>query len=152
VVRIVRPVGHRLDDGGTRRDVIADPAPGARFTVAGKLGVGSDGNPLDVRVLNLAAASADGSVALAVDGGVNVEAITAGDAVDLTASGDITGHSVTSTGTGTQGGDQSVNVTSTGGSIQLDNVAGQQDVAINGETGVNTGTVTSTGASVLLNS
>src|SRR5690606_29247548 len=53
---------------------------------------------------------------------------------------------------GTQGGDQSVNVTSTGGSIQLDNVAGQQDVAINGETGVNTGTVTSTRASVLLNS
>ncbi|QCB46258.1 leukotoxin LktA family filamentous adhesin [Hydrogenophaga sp. PAMC20947] len=150
-VRVVSTAGRVLDAGDTRLDVIADALPDARFTVDGKLGVGSDGNPLDVRVRNLLAASADGSVALDVDGGVNVETVTAGDAVQLTASGDITGDVVTSTGAGT-GTDQSVTVTSTGGSVELAAVSGQKDVSVDGLTGVDVTTVTSANGSVLLNS
>ena len=150
-VRVVSTAGRVLDAGDTRLDVIADALPAARFAVDGKLGVGSDGNPLDVRVRNLLASSADGSVALNVDGGVNVESVTAGDAVQLTASGDITGDSVTSTGAGTQGADQSVTVTSTGGSVQLAAVSGQQDVTVDGLTGVDVTNVNSTNGSVVLN-
>ena len=144
-VRIVSTAGQILDAGDTRLDVIADAPPAAKLTVDGKLGVGADGNPLDVRVRNLLANSADGGVALNVDGGVNVESVTAGDSVELTASGDITGDTVVSSG-------QGVAVTSTGGSVQLATVKGQTDVSVDGQTGVDTTAVESVAGSVTLNS
>ncbi|MBV1730795.1 MAG: hypothetical protein KUA38_00975, partial [Hydrogenophaga sp.] len=150
-VRVVSTGGRVLDGGDTRLDVIADTAPAAKFTVAGLLGVGSDGNPLDVRVRDLNASSVEGSVALAVVGGVNIEAVSAGDAVQITADGDITGQTVTSTGAGTQGMDQSVSVVSTGGSVTLDSVTGTGPVNVDGQTGVDVNSVESTGGSVVLN-
>ena len=151
-VRVVSTGGRVLDGGDTRLDVIADTAPAAKFTVAGLLGVGSDGNPLDVRVRDLNASSVQGSVALAAVGGVNIEAVSAGDAVQITADGDITGQSVTSTGAGTQGMDKSVSVASTGGSVTLDSVTGTGPVNVDGQTGVDVNSVESTGGSVVLNS
>ena len=151
-VRVVSTGGRVLDGGDTRLDVIADTAPAAKFTVAGLLGVGSDGNPLDVRVRDLNASSVQGSVALAVVGGVNIEAVSAGDAVQITADGDITGQSVTSTGAGTQGPDKSVSVASTGGRVTLDSVTGTGLVTVDGQTGVDVNSVESTGGSVVLNS
>ncbi len=151
-VRVVSTGGRVLDGGDTRLDVIADTAPAAKFTVAGLLGVGSDGNPLDVRVRDLNASSVQGSVALAAVGGVNIEAVSAGDAVQITADGDITGQSVTSTGAGTQGPDKSVSVASTGGRVTLDSVTGTGLVNVDGQTGVDVNSVESTGGSVVLNS
>ncbi|MBW8315128.1 MAG: hypothetical protein K0M73_09620, partial [Hydrogenophaga sp.] len=151
-VRVVSTGGRVLDGGDTRLDVIADTAPAAKFTVAGLLGVGSDGNPLDVRVRDLNASSVQGSVALAAVGGVNIEAVSAGDAVQITADGDITGNSVTSTGAGTQGLDKSVSVASTGGRVTLDSVSGTGLVNVDGQTGVDVNSVESTGGSVVLNS
>ncbi|WP_374407793.1 beta strand repeat-containing protein [Hydrogenophaga sp.] len=151
-VRIRSTAGRVLDSGDTRLDVIADAAPGAKLDVSGKLGVGSDGNPLDVRVRNLAASSSDGSVALNVSGNVNVTAVQAGDAVNLTASGNVTGASVSSTGLGTQGTDKSVLVKSTAGSVTLDTVAGTQTVTVEGLTGVDIAHAGSTGGSIVFHS
>ena len=149
-VRVVSTGGRVLDAGDTRLDVIADSAPAAKLTASGLLGVGSNGNPLDVRVRDLNVSSANGSVAVSAVGDVNVDAVVAGDAVALTASGNITGDSVSSTGSGTQGPDKSVQVTSSGGSVVLASVSGQQGVRVDGVDGVDLGTVSSTNGSVAL--
>ena len=150
--RIVSTAGRVLDNGDTRLDVIADAAPSATLNVAGRLGVGSDGNPLDIRVRNLGASSSDGSVALNVSGDVNVQTVQAGDAVRLNATGNITGGSVGSTGLGNQGADRSVGVTSTAGSVTLASVSGSQNVSVDGQTGATVTTIGSTGGNVGVNS
>ena len=142
-IRVVSTAGHILDNGDTRLDIIADTPPAAQLTISAPLGVGA--NPLDVRLLNLQATSTGGVVDLAVKNSVNIVAVTAGDRVLLTAGGDITGNSVTSTGAAS-GTDPSnpatgVSITSTGGSVALASVCSATDVGIAGQDGVSIGTV-----------
>jgi len=137
-IRVVSTAGRILDNGDTRLDIIADTPPAATLTIFGALGVGND--PLDVRLLNLQATSG-GVVDIAVQDSVNIIGITAGDRVLLTAGGDITGHSVTSTGTGGINPDKGVSITSTGGGVNLASVSGTAGVAIAGQGGVSVGAV-----------
>ena len=137
-IRVVSTAGRILDNGDTRLDIIADTPPAAKLTISGALGIGDD--PLDVRLLNLQATSG-GVVDLAVQGSVNIDAVSAGDRVLLTAGGNITGNSVSSTGAGTTNPDQSVSVTSASGSVTLASVTGSGDVAVSGSTGVAVGSV-----------
>ncbi|MCA1971679.1 MAG: hypothetical protein LDL44_02485 [Caenispirillum sp.] len=143
-IRVVSAAGRILDNGDTRLDIIADTPPAAKLTIHGALGIGND--PLDVRLLNLQASSG-GVVDLAVEGPVNIVGIAAADRVLLTAGGDITGGSVISSGTGSHP-DQSISITSSGGSVNLASVSGQSDVAVSGQAGVSLGTLTSTNGSV----
>jgi len=87
-IAITSTAGHILDGGDTRLDIIADTPPEARLTISGALGIG-DGNPLDVRLLNLDAQS-DGLVALADQDSLNIVNLTA-DAVRLSAPVSLTG-------------------------------------------------------------
>ena len=68
--------------------------------------------------------------------GVNIVGITADDRVWLTAGGDITGASVTSTGTGTTNPDQNVRIESTSGGVDLASVSGRYGVSVAGAGGV----------------
>ena len=86
-------------------------------------------------MLNLQATSG-GVVDLAAQGPLNIVGITAGDRVLLSATGDITGDAVTSSGTGGTNPDQSISITSTTGSVTLASVTGQTAVSIGGQTGV----------------
>jgi hypothetical protein len=142
-IRVVSTAGRILDNGDTRLDIIADQG-NAKLTISGALGVGDD--PVDVRLVNLQATSG-GVVDLAAEGPLNIVGITAGDRVLLSATGDITGDAVTSTGTGGTNPDQTISITSTVGSVTLASVTGQTDVAVAGQTGVSLGTLTSTGGS-----
>lgn len=149
-IRVVSSAGRILDNGDTRLDIIADTPPAAKLTISAAGGIGAD--PLDVRLLNLNATSSRGVVDLAVQGSVNIEAISAADRVWLTAGGDITGNTVTSTGTVT-GSDPAnpmtgVTLVSTGGSVSLAGVSGQAGASVSGQTGVTLGTLASTGGSV----
>ena len=72
---------------------------------------------------------------------VNIVSIAAGDRVWLTANGDITGNSVTSTGAGNTNPDKSISITSTNGNVNLASVSGQTDVAVSGQTGVTVDTL-----------
>ncbi len=131
-IRIVSTAGRILDNGDTRLDIIADQG-NARLTISGALGIGDD--PLDVRLVNLDATS--GGVAdLAAQGPLNIVGITASDRVLLSATGDITGDAVTSTGTGGTNPDQTVSITSTGGGVTLASVSGTTGVSIAGQAGV----------------
>ena len=132
-IRIVSTAGRILDNGDTRLDIVADTEPEAKLTISGALGIGD--NPLDIRVHNLEASSG-GIIDLAEENAVNIVSITAGDRVLLTAGGDITGNSVTSTGTGNTNPDKSISITSSGGSVNLASVSGQTDVAVSGRNGV----------------
>lgn len=131
-IRVVSTAGHILDNGDTRLDIIADTPPSALLTINAKLGIGA--NPLDVRLLNLQANSDAGVVDLAVQNSVNIIAVTAGDRVLLTAGGDVTGNSVTSTGTasGTDPSNPATGVTivSATGSVDLNRVSSAQGVNI----------------------
>jgi filamentous hemagglutinin family protein len=152
-IRVVSSAGRILDNGDTRLDIIADTPPAAKLTISAAGGIGAD--PLEVRLLNLDATSG-GVVDLAVQGSVNIDAITAADRVWLTAGGDITGNTVTSTGTVT-GSDPTnpmtgVTLSSTGGSVNLVGVSGQAGASVSGQTGVTLGTLTSTGGSVVVTS
>ncbi|HSW22162.1 MAG TPA: hypothetical protein VLJ62_05300, partial [Burkholderiaceae bacterium] len=151
-VHITSTAGQILDAGDTRLDVIADTAPAATLTLNGHLGVGTLANPLELQLRNLDATSALGSVALDLTTGANINTVSAGDAVQIVAAGNITGNSVTSTGAGTQGSDKTVSVVSTGGSVTLASVSGTQDVGVQGKTGLDLGTVASSGGSVALGS
>jgi hypothetical protein len=131
-VRIVSTAGRILDNGDTRLDIIADQG-NARLTISGALGIGDD--PLDVRLANLDATSG-GVVDLAAEGPLNIVGISAGDRVLLSATGDITGDAVTSTGTGGTNPDQTVSITSSGGGVTLASVSGQTGVSIAGQAGV----------------
>lgn len=137
-VRVVSTAGRILDNGDTRLDIIADTKPAAKLTIFGALGIGD--NPLDVRLLNLQASSG-GVVDIDVQNGVNIIGISAGDRVLLTAGGDITGDSVTSTGTGGTNPDQSVLITSFNGQVNLASVTGRTDVSVTGQTGVDIDTL-----------
>jgi hypothetical protein len=144
-VRIVSTAGRILDNGDTRLDIIADQG-NARLTISGALGIGDD--PLDVRLANLDATSG-GVVDLAAEGPLNIVGISAGDRVLLSATGDITGDAVTSTGTGGTNPDQTVSITSSGGGVTLASVSGQTGVSIAGQAGVDVDVVNS-GTSVQL--
>ncbi len=119
--------GDVLDGGDTRLDIIADSSPAAKVTITSGGSIGK-GNPLEMRLLNLAA-SAAGGVDLVVQGPVTIDAVQAGDQVAIVASGTITGGSVTSTGAGS-GTDTSVTLSSTGGDINMASVRGPQDVTM----------------------
>lgn len=131
-IRVVSTAGHILDNGDTRLDIIADTPPSALLTIDAKLGIGA--NPLDIRLLNLQANSDAGVVDLAVQNSVNIIAVMAGDRVLLTAGGDVTGNSVTSTGTasGTDPSNPATGVTiaSATGSVDLNRVSSAQGVNI----------------------
>ncbi|MEW6479356.1 MAG: hypothetical protein AB1455_07880 [Pseudomonadota bacterium] len=151
-VRVSSTAGRILDGGDTRLDIIANAPPDAGLLLAAQKGVSPDGNALEIRVRNLSVESGDGSVHLSIDGDVNIKDITVGDAVHISATGNITGNSVTSTGLGTQSEDKTVNLSSTGGTIGLGSVAGQQDVTVDGHAGVSVDSVSSGQADVLLTS
>ncbi|MCZ4315718.1 leukotoxin LktA family filamentous adhesin [Comamonadaceae bacterium G21597-S1] len=125
-IRITSTAGRILDGGDSRLDIIADTPPSATLTIFGALGIGND--PLDVRLLNLQAESG-GVVDIAVQDSVHIVAIRAADRVLLSAGGDITGGAVTAAGTGNHP-DQSVSITSNGGSVDLGSVSGKTAVAI----------------------
>lgn len=147
-IRVVSSAGHIIDNGDTRLDIIADTPPAAQLTISAPLGIGA--NPLDVRLLNLQATSDAGVVDLAVQNSVNIVSVTAGDRVLITAGGDITGNSVTSTGTasGTDPSNPATGVilTSTGGSVDLNNVSSAQGVNISAPNAVTVDQVTLGGA------
>lgn len=142
-IRVVSTAGRILDNGDTRLDIIADTPPAARLTISAPLGVGAD--PLDVRLLNLQAESTGGVVDLAVQGSVNIVAVTAADRVLLTAGGDVTGNSVTSTGsvTGSDPANPATGVTiaSATGRVELAGVSSTQGVGISAPTAITIGQV-----------
>jgi filamentous hemagglutinin family protein len=137
-IRVVSTDGRILDNGDTRLDIIADTPPEAKLTIDAKLGIGA--NPLDVRLLNLQANSDAGVVDLAVQNSVNIVAVTAADRVLLTAGGDITGNTVTSTGavTGSDPANPATGVTiaSATGRVELAGVSSAQDVSISAPTAI----------------
>ena len=81
--------GHTLGSGHI--DIQADTGPAAKLTMWAALGIGDE--PLNLKLLNLEATSG-GKADLAVDGSVNIDSITAVERVLLSATGDITGGSV----------------------------------------------------------
>ena len=141
-IRVVSTAGRILDNGDTRLDIIADTPPAAQLTISAPLGVGA--NPLDVRLLNLLANSDAGVVDLAVQGSVNILAIAAGDRVWLSASGDITGNSVTSgalAGSDPENPATGVTLASAGGKVDLASVSSQHGVNVSAPTGISVGEV-----------
>ena len=137
-IRVVSTAGRILDNGDTRLDIIADTGPAAKLTIEAAKGIGDD--QLDMRLLNLEAKSG-GVVDINAQNGVNIVGITADDRVWLTAGGDITGASVTSTGTGTTNPDQNVRIESTTGGVDLASVSGRYGVSVAGAGGVEIDTV-----------
>jgi len=148
-IRVVSTAGRILDNGDTRLDIIADTRPAAKLIIAAALGIGDD--QLDVRLLNLEATSG-GVVDINVQNGVNVVGITAADRVWLTAGGDVTGASVTSTGAGASSLGQYIQIESSGGSVNLASVSGQADVRVSGQNSVTLASVSSALGDVLANS
>lgn len=144
-IRVVSTEGRILDSGDTRLDIIADTQPDARLTINGALGIGD--NPLDVRVLNLDATSG-GVIDLAAQNNLNVIAASAADRIWLTATGDITGDAVTSTGTGANS-DKSVLISSASGNVDLNFVSGQSDVIVNAPMSLSVGRI-DVGGSIFL--
>ena len=142
-IRVVSTAGRILDNGDTRLDIIADTPPEAKLTIDAKLGIGA--NPLDVRLLNLQANSDAGVVDLAVQNSVNIVAVTAADRVLLTAGGDITGNTVTSTGAVTSSDPANpatgVMIASATGRVDLVSVSSAQGVDIAAPTEITVGQV-----------
>jgi len=143
-ISVVSRFGRILDNGDTRLDIIADTPPAAQLTISAPLGIGAD--PLDVRLLNLQATSTGGVVDLAVQDSVNIVAVTAGDRVQITAGGDITGNSVTSTGaaSGTDPSNPATGVilSSSTGSVDLASVSSAQGVSLSAPVAVSVDQIT----------
>ncbi|MDR3673689.1 MAG: hypothetical protein P4L36_22790 [Holophaga sp.] len=157
--------GHAVGSG--KPDITAHAAAGAGVTLDADLGIGYDpldpralsrktlagqDDALNLRTLNLQATSG-GRAELADQDSVKVAGITAANDVLLTATGSITGGAIISTSAS-----DPVNITSTAGAIDLDQVSGNSisltapgNVSGAGLTGTGTGSrvnVTSTGGDV----
>ena len=111
--------------GSSDIDIAADSAPGATLTLRAARNIGNE--PLNLQVLNLDA-TAGGMVDLNVMGDVQVIQLLAADRVLLSASGDLTGGPIVSSGTGGHP-DQRI-VLQALGQIDLQQVSGQGDVTL----------------------
>lgn len=111
--------------GSSDLDIVADSAPGATLTLRAARNIGNE--PLNLQVMNLDA-TAGGMVDLNVMGDVQVIQLLAADRVLLSASGDLTGGPIVSSGTGGHP-DQRI-VLQALGQIDLQQVSGQGDVTL----------------------
>ncbi|RZI65243.1 MAG: leukotoxin LktA family filamentous adhesin, partial [Variovorax sp.] len=113
--------GDVRDGGDTRLDIVADTAPAAGVTIQAGGDIGR-GNPLEMRLLHLDG-KAGGGVDLAVQGGIAIGTLTAGDSIALTATGDIASGRVQSTlgsvALASAGGHIATTATSARGDVRL---------------------------------
>ncbi|WP_374319346.1 leukotoxin LktA family filamentous adhesin [Aquabacterium sp.] len=120
--------GHTLGSGHI--DIQADTGPAAKLTMWAAQGIGDE--PLNLKLLNLEATSG-GKADLAVDGSVNIDSITAVERVLLSATGGITGGSVSAS-------DGYVSITG-GTGVDLASVSASEDVSISAPDHITVGAI-----------
>ncbi|MCC7484889.1 MAG: leukotoxin LktA family filamentous adhesin [Burkholderiales bacterium] len=127
--------GDNLALGPDNLDITA-ASLGAKVTINAQNRIG--GNPIDILAGGLDANAATGLVHIAVQGGVDIGSVRGANEVVLTATGDITGGAVTSTGS-------TATTSSTAGGVSLASVTGLTGAAVSGASSVAVGNLGSGG-------